>query len=44
MSMLEETAGTSLYNEKKKESQRIIQKKEEKVKEVNELILKSIMP
>ena len=42
--MLEETAGTSLYNEKKRESQKMIEKKEEKVKEVNDLLLKSIMP
>ena len=29
--MLEETAGTALYNEKKRESEKIIKKKEEKV-------------
>ena len=31
ISMLEETAGTALYNEKKRESEKIIKKKEEKV-------------
>lgn len=36
--MLEETAGTSLYNEKKREASRTIEKKEEKLKQVNELI------
>lgn len=36
--MLEETAGTALYNEKKRESEKIIKKKEEKVKEINDLI------
>lgn len=36
--MLEETAGTALYNEKKKESEKIILKKEEKVKEINDMI------
>ena len=30
--MLEETAGTSLYNEKKREAQRTIERKEEKLK------------
>lgn len=30
--MLEETAGTSLYNEKKREASKLISKKEEKLK------------
>jgi len=32
--MLEETAGTALYNEKKRESEKIIKKKEEKVNKI----------
>jgi chromosome segregation ATPase len=35
---------TSLYNEKKKDSRRIIEKKEEKVREMNELLSKDIEP
>lgn len=42
--MIEETAGTALYNEKKKESNKIILKKEEKVAEINDLIEKDIYP
>ncbi|CAD8056014.1 unnamed protein product [Paramecium primaurelia] len=44
ISMLEETAGTSLYNEKKREAQKLIQKKEEKLKQVNEIIEAEIQP
>ncbi|CAK80576.1 unnamed protein product (macronuclear) [Paramecium tetraurelia] len=44
ISMLEETAGTSLYNEKKREAQKLIQKKEEKLKQVNEIIETEIQP
>jgi len=36
--MIEETAGTALYNEKKKESMKLIEKKDQKVKEINELL------
>ncbi len=36
--------GTALYNEKKRESQKIISKKEEKVKEINDLLKKEIEP
>ena len=36
--------GTSLYNEKKKESLRIIEKKEEKVREMNDLLKTDIEP
>lgn len=36
--------GTSLYNEKKKDSQRIIEKKEAKVKEMNTLLKEEIEP
>lgn len=36
--------GTSLYNEKKKDSQKIIEKKETKVKEMNELLTNDIEP
>jgi structural maintenance of chromosome 2 len=32
--MLEETAGTALYNEKKKETLKVISKKEEKLRQV----------
>lgn len=44
IAMIEETAGTALYNEKKKESTKIIQKKEDKVAEINDLIEKDIKP
>ncbi len=36
--------GTSLYNEKKKDSQKIIEKKEAKVKEMNSLLKEEIEP
>jgi len=36
--------GTSLYNEKKRESLRIIEKKEEKVREMNDLLKRDIEP
>ena len=36
--------GTSLYNEKKKESLRIMEKKEEKVREMNDLLKTDIEP
>ena len=36
--------GPSLYNDKKKESKRIIEKKEEKFKEINDLLEKEIKP
>jgi structural maintenance of chromosome 2 len=42
--MLEETAGTSLYNEKKRDAQRTIEKKEEKLKQVQDLIEGEIRP
>ena len=42
--MLEETAGTSLYNKKKEECLEIIKKKEDKLKEINGLIDQEITP
>jgi structural maintenance of chromosome 2 len=42
--VLLDAPGTSLYNEKKRESQRIIEKKEEKVKEMNDLLKTEIEP
>lgn len=42
--MLEETAGTSLYNEKKRDAQRTIEKKEEKLRQVQDLIDTEIRP
>jgi chromosome segregation ATPase len=36
--------GTSLYNDKKKESKRIIEKKEEKLREIHELLKREIEP
>jgi structural maintenance of chromosome 2 len=36
--MLEETAGTSLYNKKKSDCVSLMQRKEDKIKEINELI------
>lgn len=38
INMLEETAGTALYNQKKKESLSLIEKKQEKLNEINNLI------
>jgi structural maintenance of chromosome 2 len=42
--MLEETAGTALYNQKKRESQNLMAKKEEKLKEIGNLIKDEINP
>ncbi len=42
--MLEETAGTALYNDKKKEAQKIIEKKETKLKEIEQLLESDIEP
>ena len=36
--MLEETAGTAFYNDKRKESNKILDKKGEKLKEMTELL------
>ena len=42
--MLEETAGTALYNEKKKEAQKTIEKKETKLNEIKSLLQIEIEP
>lgn len=44
VSMMEETAGTALYQEKKREAQKIIDKKELKLQEINSLLKSHIEP
>ena len=44
VAMLEETAGTSLYNEKKEDSLKIMRSKEKKVLEIEEILNNEIMP
>lgn len=42
--MLEETAGTAFYNDKRKESQKILEKKGEKLQEMASILEKEIYP
>jgi len=42
--MIEESAGTSLYNDKKNESLRTIQKKQDKVVEIDNVLKNDIGP
>lgn len=42
--MLEETAGTSLYNNMKAASKKLIQKKEAKVNEMSNVLMNEIEP
>jgi structural maintenance of chromosome 2 len=42
--MLEETAGTSLYNNMKSASEKLILKKEAKVKEMTNVLINEIEP
>lgn len=44
ISLILQILGTALYNEKKKETEKIIQKKDETVKEINNLIGTDIQP
>jgi len=44
VSMMEETAGTALYCDKKREAQKVIEKKETKLQEINELLSAEIEP
>jgi structural maintenance of chromosome 2 len=42
--MIEETAGTAYYNKTKLESEKIIEKKEQKLKAINDILGQSIQP
>lgn len=44
ISLLEETAGTALYNEKKKESKAIMEKKQDKVNEIDRILEEEVRP
>eukprot|EP01116_Phalansterium_solitarium_P024546 TRINITY_DN9018_c0_g1_i1.p1 TRINITY_DN9018_c0_g1~~TRINITY_DN9018_c0_g1_i1.p1 ORF type:complete len:1029 (-),score=578.04 TRINITY_DN9018_c0_g1_i1:534-3620(-) len=44
LSMIEEAAGTRMFQEKKHESQRIIERKEQKVDEINRVLAEEITP
>jgi chromosome segregation ATPase len=42
--MIEETAGTAIYNKTKNESERMIKNKEAKLESINEILKASIIP
>ena len=44
LGMIEETAGTAYYNKTKLESGKIIEKKEQKLKAINDILSQSIQP
>lgn len=44
LGMLEEAAGTRMYEDKKRSAERVIDKKEGKVREINEVLAKEINP
>merc|ERR1719426_275716 len=44
LGMLEETAGTKMYETKKQQSEKLIEKKELKVKEISDILQKEIQP
>ena len=44
LGMLEETAGTKMYETKKLQSEKLIDKKELKVKEISDILQKEIQP
>merc|ERR1719420_2489325 len=44
LGMLEETAGTKMYETKKQQSEKLIEKKDLKVKEISDILQKEIQP